>query len=727
LLSLASNGLSEILSSDRITVTIDNVAGPNTGYAPRTVVDGTGLSGSVWGVDMYHTREHSDDNPTAGGAYNLVEYITFNFIFDREYELGRTWIWNGMGGYNVNESAGLRQIDVYYLDPDDSWQLFVSNFMLSNPWNDYHVEGDNVSLGEAGPDFEQVVARGVKFKVAGPWTVGNWGQENHAQLAEVQFEVSEPGPTVEFEIADSQALESVGRARIMVALNFPVEEETYTVDYNVIGGTATNGVDYVIGSGGPVCWNYPTQCHGDCDNDANVKGSDFLALKNSWYACDPDENYDFCADFDRNGCVKGSDFLILKANWYQTVEANCPASGDNTLVFSPGETSKTIEIDIVDDGLDEEDETIILELSNPTGPDVQLGNIYQHTYTIIDPRPKISFVAESGSGTEGATPALVAVSLSHACDEVVTVDYAVSGGSATGGGVDYTLPPDTLTFAPAETIKNISIDIVDDDEQESTETIEISLSNPTNATLGQPAVHTYAIVDNEQGVVFDGMVWYFTGDNTEGRFEVNAEGQLEWRNLYPPDHIFVPRPPQRFSDPGDVVEVSYWYKGEGGSDLVSGDRGTGDIRIGLFDSNGSCIPAPPTWYVDDCWGLYLGYRIGFSAHASGYGGHISKRKYPAPDEVSLVQAAEGPYGDNSSQKDINAFELARGQWALLTLRLERFSSSEVVFTVSCNGRVAVLTDSDPQNQPQKIDAMAMYFANVRSYTLVSFATEQPTP
>ena len=48
------------------------------------------------------------------------------------------------------------------------------------------------------------------------------------------------------------------------------------------------------------------------DNDGEVKGSDFLALKGSWYKCYGDDGYDPCADFDRDGCVKGSDFLILK-------------------------------------------------------------------------------------------------------------------------------------------------------------------------------------------------------------------------------------------------------------------------------------------------------------------------------------------------------------------------------------------------------------------------------
>jgi len=83
----------------------------------------------------------------------------------------------------------------------------------------------------------------------------------------------------------------------------------------------------MIGPPPPPCWDYLTQCHGDSDNTGDVKGSDFLALKNSWYKVYPDADYNPCADFDRDGCVKASDFLILKANWYQTVPADCPPGG----------------------------------------------------------------------------------------------------------------------------------------------------------------------------------------------------------------------------------------------------------------------------------------------------------------------------------------------------------------------------------------------------------------
>jgi hypothetical protein len=87
----------------------------------------------------------------------------------------------------------------------------------------------------------------------------------------------------------------------------------------------------------PACWDSPTQCHGDVDGTGDVKGSDFLHLKDCWYKCYPDPYYIehcVCVDSDRDGCVKGADFMILKSNWYKSVPSDCPP-GDLNGVFCP--------------------------------------------------------------------------------------------------------------------------------------------------------------------------------------------------------------------------------------------------------------------------------------------------------------------------------------------------------------------------------------------------------
>ena len=111
----------------------------------------------------------------------------------------------------------------------------------------------------------------------------------------------------------------------------------------------------------------------------------------------------------------------------------------------------------------------------------------------------VEFVAASSSGPESASPALLEVQLSPSGESVVTVDYEVSGGTATGGGVDYTLSSGTLTFDLYEISKLILIPINDDPVGEGNETIVVTLSNVTGAgaTLGGLSSHTYTIADND--------------------------------------------------------------------------------------------------------------------------------------------------------------------------------------------------------------------------------------
>ncbi len=84
----------------------------------------------------------------------------------------------------------------------------------------------------------------------------------------------------------------------------------------------------------------------------------------------------------------------------------------------------------------------------------------------------------------------------------MTVDYAVTGGTATGLGTDYTLASGTLNFADTETSKTITVTLTDDGTYESDETVEVTLSNATGgASLGTDTVATLTITDNDTAPV----------------------------------------------------------------------------------------------------------------------------------------------------------------------------------------------------------------------------------
>ncbi len=169
------------------------------------------------------------------------------------------------------------------------------------------------------------------------------------------------------------------------------------------------------------------------------------------------------------------------------------ASG--TLDFAPGGTGKPIVVTLNDDLADEDDETVVVTLSNPV--DATLGAPDTHTLTITDDdeMPRVAFARSASAAGEADGIVPVDVTLSAPSGLPVSVHYAVTGGTATGGGVDYTLDPGTLDFAPGEQTKTIEAPLTDDGELEDAETIRISLDSPVNATIGAKNRHTITITD----------------------------------------------------------------------------------------------------------------------------------------------------------------------------------------------------------------------------------------
>jgi hypothetical protein len=90
------------------------------------------------------------------------------------------------------------------------------------------------------------------------------------------------------------------------------------------------------------------------------------------------------------------------------------------------------------------------------------------------------------------TPFTFTVSLSAASAQTVTVDFATQDGTAVGGGSigtvnsdpDYQALSGTLSFAPGETSKTITVSVNPDEIKERDEKFYVNLSNASNATIG---------------------------------------------------------------------------------------------------------------------------------------------------------------------------------------------------------------------------------------------------
>ena len=103
-------------------------------------------------------------------------------------------------------------------------------------------------------------------------------------------------------------------------------------------------------------------------------------------------------------------------------------------------------------------------------------------------------VTEGDTGTRVAD---VAVRLTKAGEHAISVDYETVDGTATAPGDYESQGPATLTFAPGETEKTITIPVKGDALEEGDETFEVRFSGQTNAELGDRHA-TVTIVDDDE-------------------------------------------------------------------------------------------------------------------------------------------------------------------------------------------------------------------------------------
>ena len=87
------------------------------------------------------------------------------------------------------------------------------------------------------------------------------------------------------------------------------------------------------------------------------------------------------------------------------------------------------------------------------------------------------------------------VTLSAAAGRDVTVDYATSNGTATAGS-DYTETSGTLTISAGATTGTIPITVLQDSVYERDETVTMTLSSASNATISD-ATGTFTVTDDE--------------------------------------------------------------------------------------------------------------------------------------------------------------------------------------------------------------------------------------
>ena len=169
-----------------------------------------------------------------------------------------------------------------------------------------------------------------------------------------------------------------------------------------------------------------------------------------------------------------------------------------TLTFSAGVTSRTFTVAITNDTAAEGNVSALLLLSNPTGGATLSPTRRAAPLTIVDndvPASGFRFQSAATTTQETGSKAIVVARTSSSVAQSVTV--STSNGTAVAGA-DYTAVTTTLSFAIGETSKTVNIPILTDTQVEGNETVNLTLSNPTNGgTLGAGRRALLIIVDND--------------------------------------------------------------------------------------------------------------------------------------------------------------------------------------------------------------------------------------
>ncbi|OJF10172.1 Calx-beta domain-containing protein [Couchioplanes caeruleus] len=200
----------------------------------------------------------------------------------------------------------------------------------------------------------------------------------------------------------------------------------------------------------------------------------------------------------------GADLTADEADGHGTATAGADytATAGGTVKFAamttntPGVVTTAISVRTLSDSIDEASpEDMHVTLSSPTI--AKLGADIEATGSITDDPadlPPVVTLLPSGNtvteGSSGKKTQTYTVKLGKASGQEITVDYSTAAGTATDGQ-DFTAANGSLTFAPGETTKTFTVDIMGDTMYEgASETFDIDLASTEADVTAFPATIT---------------------------------------------------------------------------------------------------------------------------------------------------------------------------------------------------------------------------------------------
>lgn len=321
----------------------------------------------------------------------------------------------------------------------------------------------------------------------------------------------------------------------LVTLSAPWERRV-TVEYAVAGGTAKVGVDYQRVTNGTLVFSpgdtWMAVAVGVIGDDA-IELDETVVMTISNATGEAQIRFNAATGVIRNddlpalsivdsSAAEGdsgiSDLVFavtLERRWGEQITVIYSVTGgsavigedyrqlaDGMVTFAPGEITKSIVVTVLGDGAVEEDETVEITLTEAVNASIRKA-VGIGTITNDDLRVMRVDMPEVNESDESETASLVFTATLGASWPIrVTVDYSLTGGTATEGEDYQALPDGTLVFEPNETVKTITVTVLGDDSAELDETVEITFFGQTSGVLIESGVAVGTIRSDDASTLF---------------------------------------------------------------------------------------------------------------------------------------------------------------------------------------------------------------------------------
>lgn len=208
--------------------------------------------------------------------------------------------------------------------------------------------------------------------------------------------------------------------------------------------------------------------------------------------------------------IPGTAMRVNDFNYDESVQSNGIVVNSS---INPALQPTVIPVYIINDTIAENPSTesfqVVLNNGTNTTPELNIGSKDTLTYTIYDndPPPKFSFQSATSNASEGVGTHLVDIVRDGDTEgaaslkvEIVNTETDALGAPALPDPQDYNFPAfKTVNFADGESLKQVSIDILDDDVYEIDENIRIRIYDFNGAGVESTSIieHDITIVEND--------------------------------------------------------------------------------------------------------------------------------------------------------------------------------------------------------------------------------------